>query len=55
MIGVYSKNIGGVWFGVACDEQRVFGTAFAGSEQKALRSLLSRIPVNVPFQVFPEP
>jgi O-6-methylguanine DNA methyltransferase len=55
MIGVYTKNIGGVWFGVACAGQRVFGTAFAPSEQAALRSLLSSIPFNVPFQVFPEP
>jgi methylated-DNA-[protein]-cysteine S-methyltransferase len=55
MIGVYTKNIGGVWFVVACAEQRVFGTAFANSEQEALKKLLSRIPFNVPFQVFPEP
>jgi O-6-methylguanine DNA methyltransferase len=55
MIGVYTKNIGGVWFGVACTEQLVFGTAFANSEQEALKKLLSRIPFNVPFQVFPEP
>lgn len=55
MIGVYAKNIGGVWFGVACDKQRVFGTSFAVSEQEALRSLLSSIPFNLPFQVFPEP
>jgi methylated-DNA-[protein]-cysteine S-methyltransferase len=55
MIGVYTKNVGGVWFGVACDEQRVFGTSFAVSEQEALRSLLSGIPFNVPFQVFQEP
>jgi O-6-methylguanine DNA methyltransferase len=55
MIGVYTKNIGSVWFGVACDEQRVFGTSFAVSEQEALRCLLSGIPFNVPFQVLPEP
>jgi methylated-DNA-[protein]-cysteine S-methyltransferase len=55
MISVYTKNIGSVWFGVACDEQRVFGTSFAVSEQEALRSLLSSIPFNVPFQVFQEP
>jgi len=55
MISVYTKNVGGVWFGVACDEQRVFGTSFARSEQEALRSLLSSIPFNVPFQVFQEP
>jgi O-6-methylguanine DNA methyltransferase len=55
MIGVHTKNVGGVWFGVACDEQRVFGTSFAASEQEALRCLLSGIPFNVPFQVFLEP
>jgi O-6-methylguanine DNA methyltransferase len=55
MIGVYAKNIGGIWFGVACDEKHVFGTAFATSEQEALRSLLSGIPFNVPFQAFSTP
>ena len=55
MIGVYAKNVGGIWFGVACDKQRVFGTSFAVSEQEALRSLLSSIPFNVPFQVLSEP
>jgi O-6-methylguanine DNA methyltransferase len=55
MIGVYAKNVGGVWFGVACDVQHVFGTSFAVSEQEALRCLLSGIPFNVPFQVFQEP
>ena len=55
MIGVYTQNIGGVWFGVACDKQRVYGTSFASGEQEALRGLLSGIPFNVPFQVFSEP
>lgn len=55
VIGVYAKNFGGIWFGVACDEQRVFGTSFAVSEQEALGCLLSGIPFNVPFQVFSEP
>ena len=55
MIDVYAKNVDGVWFEVACDKQRVFGTSFAASEQEALRSLLSSIPFNVPFQVLPEP
>jgi O-6-methylguanine DNA methyltransferase len=55
MIGVYTKNIGSVWFGAACNEQRVFGTSFATSEQEALRSLLSGIPFNVPFQAFSKP
>ena len=34
MIGVYTKNIGRVWFGVVCDEQRVFGTAFEVANRK---------------------
>jgi methylated-DNA-[protein]-cysteine S-methyltransferase len=55
MMGVYTKNVDDVWFGVACDVQRVFGTSFASSQQEALRSLLSGIPFNVPFQVFSEP
>jgi methylated-DNA-[protein]-cysteine S-methyltransferase len=55
MIGVYSKKVDGVWFGVACDEQRVFGISFAASEREALRSLLAGIPFNVPFQIFSEP
>ena len=55
MISVYTKNIGSVWFGVACDEQCVFGTSFARSEQEALRCLLSGIPFNVPFQVLSAP
>jgi methylated-DNA-[protein]-cysteine S-methyltransferase len=55
MIGVYTKNIDGVWFGVACDEQSIFGTAFANSQQETLKKLLRRLPLNVPFQVFPQP
>lgn len=55
MIGLYAKNVGGVWFGVACGEERVFATSFANSEQEALRSLLCSIPFNVPFQVLSEP
>jgi len=55
MIGVYTKNFGGVWFGVACTEQRVYGTSFASSEQEALRSLLGGLPFEASFQVFSEP
>jgi methylated-DNA-[protein]-cysteine S-methyltransferase len=55
MIGVYTKNIGGVWFGVACDKQRVYGTSFAASEQEALSGLLGGLPFNASFQVFSEP
>ncbi len=55
LIGVYVKNVDNVWFGVACDEQRVFGTCFATSEQEALKSLLESVPFDVPLQVFSEP
>jgi len=55
MIGVYTKDIAGVLFGAACAEQRVFSTSFADSQQGALKKLLSSIPFNVPFQVYPEP
>ena len=55
MIGIYTKNIDGTWFGVACEEQRVFGASFAGSDEEAVRCLLSGIPFNVPFQVFQAP
>ena len=51
MIGIYTKKVGDVWFGVACDEQRVFSTAFADSQQEALKKLFRGIPFNVPFQV----
>ena len=44
-----------MWFGVACDAQRVFGTSFAASQQEALKSLLDGMPFNVPFQVFSTP
>jgi O-6-methylguanine DNA methyltransferase len=55
MIGVYTKNVGGIWLGVACTGQRIFSTSFATSQQDALRSLLNSIPFNVPFQAYPEP
>ncbi len=55
MIAICAKNVGGIWFGVACDEQRVFGTSFAVSEQEALRCLLRGIPFNIPFQVLSKP
>jgi O-6-methylguanine DNA methyltransferase len=55
MIEVYTKNIAGLWFGVACVDHRVFSTSYASGQQEALRSLLSSIPFNVPFQAYSEP
>lgn len=54
MMEVYVKNVDGVWFGVACDEQRVFATSFADSEKEALACLLGGVPFNVAFQVVSE-
>lgn len=50
MISLYTKNIEGVWFGVACEEGEIFATAFASSEQRTVRSLLKSIPFNVNFR-----
>jgi O-6-methylguanine DNA methyltransferase len=54
-IGLYAKNVDGVWFGVACDEEQVFATSFAGNEKAALKSLLDCVPFDVEFQVFSTP
>jgi O-6-methylguanine DNA methyltransferase len=55
MIGLFTLNIEGVWFGVACDEERVFSTTFAKNQQAALSSLLDAIPFDIPFEVFSKP
>lgn len=55
MIGLFTKNVSDEWFGVACDDQRVFGTSFAKNVEDVLRGLLDCIPFNVPFEVFPKP
>jgi len=55
MIEAYTRNSNGVWFGVACAEQRVFSTAFANSQKEVLKTLLSNIPFNVSFRVSSEP
>jgi methylated-DNA-[protein]-cysteine S-methyltransferase len=54
-IGVYTKNVEGVWFGVACDEEQVFATSFGRDEKAALKSLLDCVPFDLEFQVFSEP
>ena len=55
MIGLFTLNLEGVWFGVACDEERVFSTSFAKDQHAVLSSLLDAIPFDVPFEVFPKP
>lgn len=48
MIGVYTRCIDHVWFGVACDEDKVFATALAPSEKRALQDLARSIPIGLP-------
>ncbi len=52
MISVYSKEIGNVWFAVACDDERkrVFGTNFGSNEKKVLQGLLGSLPKSIQFQ-----
>lgn len=54
---VRSESDSNVWFGVACDERKVFATSFGFSKPSVLKSLLEGIPFNFPFQyseeVFP--
>ena len=54
-IGLYTKNVDGVWYGVACDDKEVFGTAFADDEKRAVESLLDSVPIGMEFQVSSTP
>lgn len=49
MIEIYTEEFDGVWFGVACNSEKVFATMFAFSREKTLRGLLESIPYNAPF------
>ena len=55
MIEIYSQNIHGVWFSVACNQQHIVSSTFGKSQQLTLSNILGNIPFNVPFQVFHEP
>jgi O-6-methylguanine DNA methyltransferase len=55
MIEVYSQDLDGVCFGVACAEQQIVASSFSRSQQSTLSNILTIIPYNTPFQVFHEP
>jgi len=55
MIEVYGQNLGGIWFGVACDQNQIVASSFSKSQQSTLGNLLKTIPFNLPFQVFDSP
>jgi methylated-DNA-[protein]-cysteine S-methyltransferase len=50
LINLYTKNVEGVWFGVASNESKVFATAFGFEEESVMRNLLEDIIFNEPFQ-----
>jgi O-6-methylguanine DNA methyltransferase len=50
MIELCIKELEGVWYGVACEEEKIFATSFASSEERAQRELLANIPFDAPFQ-----
>ncbi|MGD0070544.1 MAG: MGMT family protein [Candidatus Bathyarchaeia archaeon] len=55
MIEIYSQNIEGVWFSVACAQHQIVASSFGASQQVILSNILGNTPFNVPFQVFHEP
>ena len=54
-IGLYTKNVNGVCFGVACDDREVFATTFTHDEKRAIESLQESIPLGMELQVFSKP
>jgi methylated-DNA-[protein]-cysteine S-methyltransferase len=55
MIKVYSKMINGVWFGVACSKNQIFGCSFDKTQRQVLKNLINGLPLNMPFQALFEP
>jgi methylated-DNA-[protein]-cysteine S-methyltransferase len=47
LISIFAKKVDDVWFGVACEGERVYATTFAFDERKALQSLRETLPFNV--------
>ena len=54
-IGLHTRNVDNVWFGVACDEERIYATTFTDNRESALKSLLDCLPLNAEFQTFSKP
>ena len=55
MIEIYSQNLDGVWFGVACNQEQIIASSFSASQRSTLSNVLENVPLNVPFQIFHEP
>lgn len=50
MLTLCIDAVGGVWFGVAHENETIFATAFAFDRRRVLQNLLKNIPFNTPFQ-----
>jgi len=55
MIEIYSQNIDGVWFSIACAKQQIIASSFGENQQVTLSNILRNIPFNLSFEVFHEP
>jgi methylated-DNA-[protein]-cysteine S-methyltransferase len=55
MLEIYTKNINGTWFAIACSQQKVLTTTFGETQQSALNQILSKLPYNMSFQVLHKP
>lgn len=47
MMSVHWKNVGGVWFGVAYEGEKVLATSFGSDEKSVLKGLRDSLPVNI--------
>ncbi len=54
MIEVYSLNLDGVWFSVACAREQIVASSFGPTQKSVIAKILETIPFNMPFQVFHE-
>ena len=50
MIAICAGSVGGVWFGVACQDEEILATNFARDEETVVHGLLQSIPSDVPFE-----
>ncbi len=54
LMEVAVTKFGNVWFGVVCEKQRVFASAFADSSEEVLACLQKKVPQNQSVQVVSE-
>jgi len=54
MIDIYVKKVDRLWFGLAYTEERILATVVSSTKEKAVRSLLGSVPLDVEHQVVEE-